>query len=112
LILPQTRLTSFVKISPEWLYHYRDYFPAPETPFVLNLAAQDEDEDQRSVAHCRRALDLSAEIGVPFFAAHAGFAMQPRGDQLGPRIARRRKTPSFEAKDISLPLITRVLSAL
>jgi len=53
LILPQTRLTSFVKISPEWLYHYRDYFPAPETPFVLNLAAQDEDEDQRSVAHCR-----------------------------------------------------------
>lgn len=86
-----------------------NYFPAPEMPFVLNLAAQDEGERQRSVAHCRRALELSAEIGAPFFAAHAGFAMQPRVDQLGQRIVGRRKIPLKVAKDIFLRSVEYLL---
>ena len=60
-----------------------NYFPPPETPFVLNLASGDPEILRRSREHCRAALELSAELGAPFFSAHPGFTMQPRPDQLG-----------------------------
>lgn len=60
-----------------------NYFPAPENPFVLNLAAADPDILARSRAHCRAALELTVDLGAPFYAAHAGFMMQPAPDRLG-----------------------------
>ena len=74
-----------------------NYFPAPQHPFVLNLAGADADVRRQSLNHCRRALEASAEIGAPFFAAHAGFALQPRIDQLGLPITGRAKIPLAEA---------------
>jgi sugar phosphate isomerase/epimerase len=65
----------------EFLLH--NYFPAPAEPFVLNLAAADDDMLKRSRAHCIQALEISAEVGAPIYGAHAGFLLQPRPDQLG-----------------------------
>jgi len=60
-----------------------NYFPAPADPFVLNLAAADPAVLDRSRAHARAAMDLSAKLGAPFYAAHAGFMMQPQVSDLG-----------------------------
>lgn len=51
-----------------------NYFPPAGDPFLLNLASLNPELLQRSRRHCEEAISLSAELGSPFFAAHAGFA--------------------------------------
>ncbi|MBS1647255.1 MAG: TIM barrel protein [Bacteroidetes bacterium] len=60
-----------------------NYFPAPKTPFVLNLASSHDAIRTMSVAHCIQGLELSARAGAPFFSAHAGFCIDPRPSDLG-----------------------------
>ncbi len=60
-----------------------NYFPTPEVPFVLNLAATDPQIRAESHALCRRAIELTAAVGAPFYSVHSGFAMNLTADQLG-----------------------------
>jgi sugar phosphate isomerase/epimerase len=60
-----------------------NYFPPPSVPFVLNLAATDPVIRASSHALCRQAIELSAELGAPFYSVHSGFAMNLTADQLG-----------------------------
>ena len=60
-----------------------NYFPAPANPFVLNLASLEPDTLRRSLSHCRRALQLSADLGCGFFSVHAGFAANAQARHLG-----------------------------
>lgn len=64
-----------------------NYFPAPEIPFVLNLASSDETIRSRSIEHCINGLILSQKAGAPFFSAHAGFCVDPHPDELGRKLA-------------------------
>jgi sugar phosphate isomerase/epimerase len=78
-----------------------NYFPPPEELFVLNLASRDSDLLGRSRRHCEEAILLSAELGAPFFAAHAGFVVDPPPSLLGDpeglrRFCRERKGPRSE----------------
>ncbi|MDQ7949577.1 MAG: TIM barrel protein [Pedobacter sp.] len=63
-----------------------NYFPAPKIPFVLNLASKDTEIRQKSIAHCINGLILSKKSGSTFFAAHAGFCIDPDPNELGKRI--------------------------
>lgn len=63
-----------------------NYFPAPEIPFVLNLASSDENVRQKSIDHCCKLLAISKQVGAPFFAAHAGFCIDPNPNELGKKI--------------------------
>jgi sugar phosphate isomerase/epimerase len=84
-----------------------NYFPPSDEAFVLNLASLDPNLLKRSRRHCEEAILLSAELGAPFFAAHAGFAADfpplllgdPKGLQ---RFRQERKGRWFEkeANDI------------
>ncbi|QQL50836.1 sugar phosphate isomerase/epimerase family protein [Mucilaginibacter ginkgonis] len=60
-----------------------NYFPAPEVPFVLNLASKDDAIRQRSVQHCIDGLKMSKKSNAPFFSAHAGFCIDPNPADLG-----------------------------
>jgi len=60
-----------------------NYFPAPERPFVLNLAALDREGLDRSKAHCRQAIDLCVEVGCDLYTVHGGFAAQLKPHELG-----------------------------
>ncbi len=60
-----------------------NYFPPPAVPFVLNLSSPDREVLRRSRDHCLRAMDLSAELGAPFFAAHAGLSLDLPAALLG-----------------------------
>jgi len=60
-----------------------NYFPAPEEPFLLNLASLNDQLWQRSIDHCRLGLDLASCSGAPFFSAHAGYCGDPSPDDLG-----------------------------
>lgn len=60
-----------------------NYFPAPKTPFVLNLASLNDEIRSKSIMHCKRGLKLASESGAPFFSAHAGFCLDPSPGDLG-----------------------------
>lgn len=60
-----------------------NYFPAPEIPFVLNLASADDRIRERSIQHCIHGMELARNSGASFFSAHAGFCIDPAPDQLG-----------------------------
>lgn len=63
-----------------------NYFPPPKDPFVLNLASANEEIRRRSIEHCKRSLELAQKSNSPFFAAHAGFCIDPKPSELGRQI--------------------------
>lgn len=63
-----------------------NYFPAPEIPFVLNLASGNEKIRNLSIDHCKNGLRISKISNSPFFAAHAGFCIDPNPEELGRKI--------------------------
>lgn len=73
-----------------------NYFPAPKEPFVLNLASSNNLIRSRSVQHCKELLFLAKQSGAPFYAAHAGFCIDPNPDELGKRIV---YDPVFKRED-------------
>ena len=60
-----------------------NYFPAPNTPFVLNLADADEINRRRSILFCEEAIKLSATAGIPAYSVHAGFVSSLKVNDLG-----------------------------
>ncbi len=71
----------FLNATIKKLPHY--YFPAPEKPFVLNLASANDEIRNHSIAHCINGLRLASLAGSPFFSAHAGFCIDPNPSELG-----------------------------
>jgi sugar phosphate isomerase/epimerase len=63
-----------------------NYFPAPKKPFVLNLASINDDIRTESIQHCLQGLKIAKFSKSPFFAAHAGFCIDPAPEQLGNKI--------------------------
>lgn len=63
-----------------------NYFPAPEVPFVLNLASSNPALRERSVRHCLQGLELAKQADAPFFSAHAGFCIDPDPEHLGRKL--------------------------
>ena len=61
-------------------YVVHNYFPPPADPFVINLASRDA---ERSLAHCKAAIDLCTDLEIPVYSTHAGIAMDPKPDKLG-----------------------------
>jgi sugar phosphate isomerase/epimerase len=63
-----------------------NYFPAPEKPFVLNIASMNADVRTLSIQHCVRGLELAQKSGAPFYSAHAGFCVDPKPTDLGGKL--------------------------
>ena len=63
-----------------------NYFPAPKTPYVLNLASSNNEIRTKSIDHCKNGLLLAKQSNSPFFSAHAGFCIDPNPNELGRKI--------------------------
>lgn len=60
-----------------------NYFPAPKTPFVLNLASASDHIREFSINHCIQGLQLAKRSSSPFYSAHFGFCVDPNPNELG-----------------------------
>ncbi len=63
-----------------------NYFPAPIIPFVLNLASKDPLVRTQSIEHVLKGLRWSKQGGAEFYAAHAGFCIDPKPENLGQQL--------------------------
>ena len=95
-ILVPIRKTAGQRIN----YLVHNYFPPHEDSFVLNLAASDPATLERSLRHCRSAVDLTRDLGAPFFSVHAGFAFSARPNQLGKELLEAPRTSIENAHKI------------
>ncbi len=82
-----------------------NYFPAAKVPFVLNLASSDATIRRNSIEHCLRMLELSKQVEAPFFAAHAGFCIDPNPLELGRKI---NFNPEFDRNQHKLLFIEAI----
>lgn len=73
-----------------------NYFPAPLEPFVLNLASKDDSIRSRSINMCKDGLRYASEGSSNFYAAHAGFCIDPNPEQLGGQL---NTTDSFNKEE-------------
>lgn len=60
-----------------------NYFPPAKEAFVLNLASQNEGILEKSLDHVTSGISFAGEINAPFYAAHAGFCLDPDPQDLG-----------------------------
>ena len=66
-----------------------NYFPAPENPFVLNLASSNNKIREATITHCKQGIDLAIESSENIFSVHAGFCIDPFVSELGRKINQR-----------------------
>ncbi|MEM6904137.1 MAG: TIM barrel protein, partial [Pseudomonadota bacterium] len=60
-----------------------NYFPPPETPFVLNTSAAESQDQQVLMDFVEQGLTLAQLVGAPCHSVHAGFAFSVSPDALG-----------------------------
>lgn len=53
-----------------------NYFPPVKEPFIMNLAAQDEQIRSNSITICKRAIDLCNKFDYSLYSFHPGFRMK------------------------------------
>ena len=80
----EQNLNYFKKVFNKKLSH--NYFPAPKKEFVINLASKNEEIRKKSIEHCIQNLELCSKHKTKFYAAHAGFCIDPSSAQLGKEI--------------------------
>ena len=86
-----------------------NYFPAPKTDFVLNLASKNEIIRKKSIDHCIFNLELCYEEQTDFYAAHAGFCLDPNPNQLGKKISSSSSSSKEKHFDIFLKSVNEII---
>ena len=76
-------ITQILSSKNEFNILIHNYFPAPNKPFVLNLADTDEKIRKRSLLFCEEAIKLSGITGIPSYSVHAGFVSSLKVNDLG-----------------------------
>lgn len=85
-----------------------NYFPPPQTDFVLNLASLDKNIQKKSENHIKNSLDLTRKLGAKKFALHAGFLIDFSGDEIGNRVFKRELYPFDEALSVFTESLKRL----
>ena len=78
-------LAKLVDLKKEHNCHFRlhNYFPPPETDFIINLASTNEQTYQLSINHLKKAITWSEILASDRYGFHAGFLIDLTVDDLG-----------------------------
>jgi endonuclease IV len=88
---------------------FHNYFPPHKDEFVLNLASTNEVIRKKSIEHCINGLILSNKINSTFYAAHAGFCIDPNFSELGKKLDFNKNINRELCKSIFLESVNLVL---
>ncbi len=60
-----------------------NYFPPQRRSFALNLASNNSKIIDLSMNMCKKAIDFSSQMGIPFYSIHCGYCFDTKGSDLG-----------------------------
>ncbi len=78
------------KVQENFKIALHNYFPVPKEPFVFNLASFNKDILDKSMAHAKKAIKLTAEFSGEFYSFHAGYLLDPDVSELGNKINKKK----------------------
>lgn len=67
-------------------YACHAYFPPPKEPFVVNLAACNDEIYRNTIGHYDRCIDCLKRIGCGVLSVHAGFLTEIGTDEIGGKL--------------------------
>ena len=70
-------------LPPSMIFLIHNYFPPEKNSLVLNLASDSNDIRTKSIAFCKKSIDLCVKIKSPIYSVHSGFCNDPEPEQLG-----------------------------
>lgn len=84
-------VTDLEKLKKKYDLHYacHAYFPPPKKPFVVNLAACNDDIYQRSIGHYVQCIDVLKYLGCGTLSIHAGFLVEISTDEIGRKLSNK-----------------------
>ena len=77
-----------------------NYFPAPKSNFVINLASKDKTIVKKSMSQLKNSILLAKELKNEFFSFHAGFRVDPKPKQLGKKLKKISLVEKKQAEKI------------
>lgn len=79
------------RLKQKYGVHYacHAYFPPPKNPFVVNLAACNDDIYQKSIDYYVRCVDVLKYLGCGTLSIHAGFLIEIGTDEIGKKLSDR-----------------------
>ena len=82
-------LTSeLVSLKKDFKFQIHNYFPPAKESFVINLASQDKEVEEKSLNFVRRSIELASMIGGTHYSFHAGFLLDPKPKELGNKLSK------------------------
>lgn len=85
-----TLLEDLKTLRKDCHFQVHNYFPPAQEPFVFNLASQNQQLRDVSIAHVKQAIRWATELEHARYSFHAGYLLDPDPAELGKRIAKRR----------------------
>lgn len=64
-------------------FNLHNYFPPPETPFVINLATKNEKILKKTEDHLKNSIDYAAYLNLKNYSFHAGFVVDISPKEIG-----------------------------
>ena len=89
-------------------FQIHNYFPPPKTPFVLNLASEDEKISELTLNHIFYALECCNKLNAKFYSFHAGFLCDISVSELGKRVQKKKLQDRSETKKIFLKRVKMI----
>lgn len=85
-----------------------NYFPPHKIPFVFNLASLNLEIAESSISHAKLAIDYAALTGSGVYSFHAGYLIDPRVNELGEKIDKRRINPRDKSMDVFISRVNKL----
>lgn len=82
-------VTDLARLKQDYGMHYacHAYFPPPKNPFVVNLAACNDDIYQKSINHYIQCIEVLKYLGCGTLSIHAGFLIEIDTDEIGGKLS-------------------------
>ena len=99
-VFSKKTLTILKELKNDFGLHYllHNYFPPPKNDFVINLSSSDSIIFQKSLDHCKKAIEYSYILGGNKIAFHAGFLIEIPYNLIGTNL----KMSSLAQKEIAI----------
>ena len=79
-------VSDLINLKNDFKFQVHNYFPPAKDSFVINLASQDKEIEERSLHFVKKSITLASQIGATHYSFHAGFLLDPKPKELGKKI--------------------------
>ncbi len=78
--------SELISLKKDFKFQIHNYFPPAKDSFVINLASQNKEIEEKSLNFVKKSIKLASQIGGTHCSFHAGFLLDPQPKELGNKL--------------------------